>query len=163
MYSNNLPDLRFEDGICYTSRNPAYGYEINSFFVEMMNDYGFEQLVTQPTRENNLLDLVLKTDPNIIDNVQVVPGISDHEAIICQLVLPMDTPTSNNLRKVYQYHRANINGIDEELSNFATFFLSSSPYDNTVENNWLQLKDTLLRIIEKYVPFKHVNNGNHLP
>ena len=36
----NSPDLRFEDGNCYTNHNPAYGYEINSFFVEMMNDYG---------------------------------------------------------------------------------------------------------------------------
>ena len=75
----------------------------------------------------------------------------------------MDKPTSNNLQKVYQYHRADINGIDEELSNFATFFLSSSTYNNTVENNWLLLKDKLLHIIEKYVPSKHVNNGNHLP
>jgi len=48
----------------------AYGYEINSFFVEMMNDYGFEQFVTQPTRDNHLLDLVLSTDSNIIENVQ---------------------------------------------------------------------------------------------
>ena len=130
----NLPDLKFEDGICYTSHNPAYGYEINSFFVEMMNDYGFEQFVTQPTREDHLLDLVISTDPNIIENVQVVPGISDHEAITCQLVLPMDKPTSNNSRKIYQYHRADINGINEELYNFITSFLSSSPYDNTVEN-----------------------------
>ena len=37
----NLPDLKFEDGIFYTSHNPTYGHEINSFFVEMMNDYGF--------------------------------------------------------------------------------------------------------------------------
>ena len=55
----DLPDLNFEDGICYTNHNPAYGYEINSFFVEMMNDYGFEQSVTQPTRDDLLLDLVL--------------------------------------------------------------------------------------------------------
>jgi len=86
----NLPDLKFEDGICYTSHNPAYSYEINSFFVEMMNDYDFEQFVTQPTREDHQ---VLSTDPNIIENVQVVSGISDHEAITCQLVLPMDKPT----------------------------------------------------------------------
>ena len=108
-----------------------------------MNNYGFEQFVTQPTREDHLLDLVLTTDPNIIEIVQEVPGISDHEAIICQLVLYVDKPTSDNLRKVYQYHKADINGIDEEPSNFARFFLSSSPYDNTVENNWLQLKGTL--------------------
>ena len=50
----------------------------------MMNDrYGFEQFVTQPTRENHRLDLILSTDLEIIENVQVVPGISDHEAITC--------------------------------------------------------------------------------
>ena len=46
----NLSDLKFED---YTSHNPAYGYEINSFFVEMMNDYSFEQFVNQPTRRDD--------------------------------------------------------------------------------------------------------------
>jgi len=65
----------------------------------------FEQLVTQPTREGHLLDLVLSTDPSIIENVQVVPGISDHETITCQLVLPVDKSTSNNSWKGYQYHR----------------------------------------------------------
>lgn len=49
----NLPDLKFEDGIGYVNPNPTYGYVTNSLFVEMMNDYGFEQLVTQPTRENH--------------------------------------------------------------------------------------------------------------
>ena len=45
----NLPDLKFEDGIGYINRNPTYGYETNSLFVEMMNGYGFEQFVTQPS------------------------------------------------------------------------------------------------------------------
>ena len=98
----NLPDLKFEDGIGYVNCNPTYGYETNSLFVEMMNNYGFEQSVTQPTRENHLLDLVLSTNPDIIKNVQVVPGISDHEAITYQLVFSTEKPTANNLRKVYQ-------------------------------------------------------------
>ena len=67
----NLPDLKFEDGIGYVNHNLTYGYETNSLFVEMMNNYGFEQFITQPTRENHLLDLVLSTDPDIIENVQV--------------------------------------------------------------------------------------------
>ena len=93
----NLPDLKFEDGIGYVNCNPTYGYETNSLFVEMINNYGFEQSATQPTRENHLLDLVLSTNPDIIENVQVVPGISDHEAITCQLVFSTEKPTANNL------------------------------------------------------------------
>ena len=159
----NLPDLRFEDGIGYVNRNPTYGYEINSLFVEIMNNYGFEQLVTQPTRKNHLLDLVLSTNPDIIENVQVVPGISDHEAVTCQLVLPSEKPTARNLRKVYQYHRADIRGINEELNNFTTSFLTSNPYENTVENNWQKFKDSLIHIIDKYIPSKYLNTEKHLP
>ena len=32
----NLPDLKFEDGVGYVNRNPTYGYETNSLFVEVM-------------------------------------------------------------------------------------------------------------------------------
>ena len=109
-----------------------------------------------------MLDLVLSTDPDIIENVQVVYGISDHEAITCQVVLPLDKSTLNNLRKVYQYHRADVRGINEELGNFTSSFLANNPYDNTVENNCQQFKDTLLHIHDKYVPSKHLNTGKHL-
>ena len=102
----------------------------------MMNDYGFEQFVTQPTREDHLLNLVLSTNPDIIENVQVVPGISDHGSITGQLVLPSEKPAATTLRKVYQYHRADARSINEELSNFTTSFLINNPYKNTVESNW---------------------------
>jgi len=95
----------------------------------------------------HILDLFLSTHPDIIENVQVVPRISDHEAVTCQLVLPSDKQTGNNLRKVYQYHRADLRGINEEINNFTTSFLPNSPYENTVEDNWQQFKDTL-----QYVP-----------
>ena len=74
-------------------------------------------------RKDHLLDLVLSTNPDIIENVQVV---SDHEAITCQLVLLSEKPTTKELRKVYIsirfYHRADVIGINEELSNFTTYF-----------------------------------------
>ena len=54
-------------------------------FLEFLNDFGMEQLVGEPTRNNNLLDLILSTEPSIITNVTTVPGISDHEAVIFQL------------------------------------------------------------------------------
>ena len=83
----------------------------------MMNNNGFEQFVNQPTREDHILD---PTHTDIIENVKVVLGISDHEAVTCQLVLPSNKQISNNLRKVYQYHRADIRSINEELNNFTT-------------------------------------------
>ena len=54
-------------------------------------------------------------------------------------------------------------GINEELSNFATSFLTGNPYKSTVGNNWQKLKDTLLYIVDKYVPSKHLNIKKQLP
>jgi len=42
------------------------------------------QYVTTPTRPNNILDLVLSNNNNI-HNLNVIPGISDHDAIQFQL------------------------------------------------------------------------------
>ena len=82
-------------------------------------DYGFEQLVNLPTRGNHILDLVLSTHPDIISQVEVVPGISDHEAVTFQ---SLNRSPASKLYKVYQYHKANISEIIEEMNNFTTSF-----------------------------------------
>ena len=49
-----------------------------------MTMHGLEQFITVPTRESNIPDLVLSSQP-IISNVCVVPGMSDHEVIILSM------------------------------------------------------------------------------
>ena len=47
----NLPSIMWLDGgiinLC-----PTYGHEINQLFLDTVNEYGLEQLITQPTRGN---------------------------------------------------------------------------------------------------------------
>ena len=57
------------------TRSPAYGRELNSLFLEITDDYGLEQLVHQPTRQGNILDILLTSDPDMITNVDTAPGI----------------------------------------------------------------------------------------
>jgi len=42
---------------------PPYAHELNSMFLDIINNGALSPLVTSPTRENNILDLVLTTDP----------------------------------------------------------------------------------------------------
>ena len=65
----------------FNNPSPAHGRELNSLFLELVDDYGLEQLVYQPTRQGKILDLILTSHPDMINNVDVVPGISDHEVI----------------------------------------------------------------------------------
>ena len=60
---------------------PSYGLEVNNRFIEVCDILGVTQIVTEPTRESNILDLLLVTYPNRYSDVEIVPGISDHDAV----------------------------------------------------------------------------------
>ena len=53
-------------------------------FGEILDDNGITQIVEEPTRLDNTLDLILTNRPNQINRTQVIPGISDHEAVFTE-------------------------------------------------------------------------------
>ena len=54
--------------------NSVYGHEINSLFLDIINDYNIKQFLTHPTRGNNTLDLTISSQP-IISDTSIVPGM----------------------------------------------------------------------------------------
>ena len=135
----NFPDIYWEDGVGCIRTNPAYGCECKELFLDLLNDFALEQQVKEPTRGTRILDLVLSLQPQLISNVSVIPGMSDHEAITFQLNLSMSKLHSDHYHKVYQYHKANQLSIKEEMERYKEIFLSSDPYKQTVEENWSNL------------------------
>ena len=49
--------------------------------IDIVQDHGLHQLVTSPTRGINILDLFLSNDPSMVINIEILPGISDHEVL----------------------------------------------------------------------------------
>ena len=102
----NFPDIMRMDGQGSIKPNPIYGIETNAFYLGMLNDYGLEQLLDEPTRKEHLLDLVLSTHPDIICDIAVVPGMSDYEAVTlsikCNASLCRKPP-----HNVYIFHKGN--------------------------------------------------------
>ena len=123
----NCPDIFWDDGIGHINTNPVYyGNEISTFFLELLNDFAMEQLVGEPTRNNNLLDLILSTEPSTIINVTTIPGISDHEGVFFQLKTCVEKCTITP-RKIYQFHKANSSVIKREVLEFSQVFLVRIP------------------------------------
>ena len=56
----NFPSIVWSDGSGQLNPCPAYSTELNSLFLDVINDAGFEQLVTSPTRNDHVLDLVFQ-------------------------------------------------------------------------------------------------------
>ena len=70
------------------------------------------QLINTPTRNDNILDLVLSTNPDIIYDLEIHPGMSDHNAITYQVNLSVKRQKKPD-RYVYQYKKGNIENVEK--------------------------------------------------
>ena len=59
--------------------------EINNKFIEALEENCLNQAVTEPTRQDSILDLVLTTNPSIIEHISVEDGMSYHKIVITDI------------------------------------------------------------------------------
>ena len=71
----NLPNMDW-DSMSPTSecKHPTYYRNI----AETLSDANLNQMVNLPTRVNNILDLFLTPNPTLVNHINIIPGISDH-------------------------------------------------------------------------------------
>ena len=69
-----------------------------------------EQVVDKPTRMENILDLFFTNRPSLVNQVQIKPGISDHEMVcIGSAIRPAKVKPVQ--RKVYLWRKGDINQL----------------------------------------------------
>ena len=91
---------------------------------------------------------------DLVQNINVCPGISDHFAIMAEVLLKATT-TKQPARKVFMYARADPSELKKELSSLRDNSLSTSS-KRDVNSNWDYFTDGLSKIIKKLVPVKVV-------
>ena len=97
--------------------------------INIMEDHALEQLVNFPTREGNILDLILTSTPDSIENIESPNKFSDHSAIGCDIILCAPRK-ENKKRTVHRYNKGNFKSMRWEAVDFAC-----SEYFNGEENN----------------------------
>jgi hypothetical protein len=66
--------------------------ELHSKFLGYLHDQGFSQLVEAPTRGDNTLDIFTTNNRTVINKVQVIPGIGDHDGILIEADIAPTNP-----------------------------------------------------------------------
>ena len=117
----NLPNINWEANHANGSAYPIDLYEI---IIDFTLEHGFIQSVDSATRKNNFLDVFFTNRPSLINTCHIVPGISDHEAVLIKSSITL-TPQLSKLRKVIQWNKANIESIKETMHQFSNEFLTS--------------------------------------
>ena len=114
-------------------------------------DHGFQECIKKPTREINLLDLVLIDLDPVIISITVQPMIADHNAIDIsfQLSLP---PPAHLSRVVWDYEHANWDGLYADMKAISWNFISELPINMSCE----YFTDEVLKAMNKHIPSKTV-------
>ena len=94
--------------------------------LRIADEFNLTQVVQEPNRHNSILDLVFTTHPDLIEGTYVVPGMSDHSAVICDINFKTKPPL-NPPRSVYLYRSADVGGLQEQLRNSYTCIKKNIP------------------------------------
>ena len=66
--------------------NPTFP-RLHHAFADTLCNFGLVQLVEELTRQENTLDLIVTNNPQLIPRVEVLPGLSDHDAVFCEVYI----------------------------------------------------------------------------
>ena len=58
--------------------------KLHQDLIDNLSDLGLQQMVEEPTRDLNTLDLFITNKRDNINKIQVIPGISDHDAVMVE-------------------------------------------------------------------------------
>ena len=120
-------------------------------------------MVTEPTRHSpdNTLDLFLTSNPTLIQRVDILPGLGDHDVVLAEgLIKPVFQ--KQKPRKVHLFAKADWEKLKSIMKDFQSKFLSSHA-GKSVEELWTSFADALEAGMQECIPMKLLSCKGSLP
>ena len=155
----NLPDADWESGTYNSS--PQYGKDVNEKGLEFMSNLFLTQMVSVSTRGRNTLDLLFATCPDLVEQVRVTPGISDHDAVEADILLKAKV-CKQKPRTVYMYGKADQGELRRRLETLGKEFKATSR-SRDADGNWNFFTEGIHQIVQDLVPKKIIRERQDLP
>ena len=154
----NLPSMDWPN-MCL---KPKASY-VNSHnnFLEVLEDLSLHQLVLEPTRLGNVLDLIITNVPDLVPRVEVIPGLSDHSIVFIELKVKPDRKV-NAPRQILLYKHAHWDDIKKDMLEFKNH-LENGHNNKNVDELWQEFKNSLKTSIDKHIPKKTSKPRDSLP
>ena len=130
-------------------------------FSDLLTEFDLTQIVTHPTRGENILDLFLIDNPTLVKSVEVRPGISDHDTVLAEVFIKPQI-SRQKPRLMFLYKKADWEGLESHMLAFQQSFFANFE-DKTVNSLWEDFKRALQSGIEQYVPQRSISTKTSLP
>ena len=135
-------NIHYRPWLRFSQRDSTEGQQLH----EISHDCCFSQLVQQPTRGENMLDLVLS---DIDAKCKVVPKIADHSGVL--VTEDLDVPqTKRHSRLVWHYNKADWDALRDALNESAWDCIASCSTHDGAEH----MHARILEAAEEWIPRK---------
>ena len=120
-----------------------------------------EQMVTSPTRGQNILDLFFTTNPTLVNKISILPRLSDHDIVLVKVnsrpeiikQIPRDIPL---------YKKANWDQQKQSMRDLYTEF-QSEPATTDSQAMWDKFTSRLQQGIDKHIPTRSSGTKDGFP
>ena len=133
-------------------------------FTEQLNDFYLTQLNTLATRGVTILDLVISSVPNQINNITVLnpdnSGLFSGPSVIFYLKTSIRAGPRLN-RSVLDFRRGDFDGLHSALQ--AIDLSTIIQQDSDINEDWLLWKDIFLTTVNDFVPSRKIKGRNSPP
>ena len=121
----------------------------SQIFRDLILDNYLTQHVHESTREGNILDLVLSTNSEMVEDLEVQDhlGTSDHHVLVWSLVYDIQHKINKCVRR--QYYKGNYRLMREWLD---MIDWEKEMYGLSLEEMWRYLCDMINMAMDKFVP-----------
>ena len=126
-------------------------------FTDILDDFNLVQMVTQPTRQDYVLDLFLTTNPALVTDVTILPGLGDHD------IVSVETYTNYpEARKIHLFNKADWTTFRSKMKSYQAKFFSNHT-DTSVDRLWSDFTENLEQMTDKCIPSKVIKGKPSLP
>ena len=151
-----ISDIEWDKEENKIKASPNYSKEVNETIINLVNEHNLQQCNNIPPRGNNILDLVFTTNNNLIDNITVEDGISDHQAVIVSIKTKVKT-AKKKPRKIFMYSKGNIPKITkEQLKDKLPNYIIENR-EKGIDNCCESFKDILISLMTQNIPQKKLH------
>ena len=118
--------------------------------------------MTSNTRGQNILDLFLTTNPTLVDNVSITPGLSDHDIVLIQVNVKPEV-LKQVPRNIYLYKNADWDQLKQSMRDVNVELKQSDLATTTVQSMWDRFATGLEQGIDKFIPARKAGTRDGFP
>ena len=154
----NLPNLDIVTGLPRNNEHNCLN------FYECFHDHGLMHLVNDPTHQSgNRLDLLMASCPELFQNISVEKYLFSSDHYLINFSIKTDRKPDDKVpRKVYNYKKADWNGLRNEIQNshLCDLIYSCGNDINAACKLWTS---AIQKLINKFIPQCKLKNINSPP